>query len=351
MKPRKLKLIPKPDLGVLAGIFFIAMALFPQSVYSGARQGLNLWAQILVPSMLPYFILAEILMNSGSLEKIGKMLSPIMWPIFRLPGPAGLGLALGYSSGFPMGAVVSNRLYEAGYLDRRQASQLLAFTNNASPGFLLTSVAAGMLQVPAIGGLLALCHYGANLVYGCVLGRLLNRRSSSFSKLKTLTASAPPPPTALKTPSSSKSFSVLVTESIHTGIQSMLVLGGYILIFSAGIRLLQDLKLLWPISVFFRQLLPNSLSSGPLSQALAAGLFEMTLGLNQISQIPLSLADKTAFCLIILGWSGFSIQAQVAGMVGSSKLQIRYYLLGRLVQPLLSIAILSFCLYLLQFSF
>jgi sporulation integral membrane protein YlbJ len=352
----------KTTFGWLAACFFIAMALFPQSIYQGARQGLNLWAEVLVPSMLPFFILAEILMASGLLNRLGFWLSPIMEPLFHLPGTAGLGLALGYTSGFPMGTVISSRLYKEGYLDRQQAARLLAFTNNASPGFVLTSLAAGMLKKPAVGGLILFCHYGANIIYGFFLGRLAAVKQRNKSRLawgrlsSTSTACVSPAVTSAfitsagKTPdvtsaasaAAKSSSAVIITESIRSSIQNMLNLGGFVMIFSALLQLFTDLKLLWLLAWGISSLLPPTISQGSLAQALAAGLFEMTLGLSQTSQVALPLTQKIYYCLLILGWSGFSIQAQVLGIAGSAHLNMRYYLAGRIIQPLLSIAIFQF---------
>jgi len=322
-------------MGWLAACFFIAMAIFPQSVYSGARRGLSLWAEVLVPSMLPFFMLAEILMASGLLNKLGFLLSPVMEPLFHLPGTAGLGLALGYTSGFPMGAVISSRLYSEGFLDHQQASRLLAFTNNASPGFVLTSLAAGMLNAPATGKLILFCHYGANFIYGIILGLLpAGRKSQSKSLLKNDNVSS------LKiNENQALSPGALLSESIRISIQNMLSLGGFVVIFSAGLQLLNDLKLLWLLAAAISRILPPSLNQGPLAQALAAGLFEMTLGLYQTTQVSIDLTQKVIFCLLIMGWSGFSIQAQVSGIVGLSRLDLRYYFAGRLFQPLISVAI------------
>ena len=351
--------------GAAAAAFFLAMALFPQSIYSGARRGLDLWAGILVPSMLPFFILAEILMGSGILQILGRLLQPLMRPLFNLPGAAGLGLALGYTSGFPMGAVITGRLYTEHYLSRDEAARLLAFTNNSSPGFLLTSLAAGMLTCPEAGGLLALCHYGSNLLFGLLLG-LYSRfaknhamKTKAGSRQISLKTTAPAGAFSLSShgkaagsaseTNSSASLSRLVTTAISSAIQSILSLGGYVLLFSAGIKLLEDLGLLSWIAALFQFCLPEGLEAVGLSRALAAGLFEMTLGLNLLTSLSLPLQQVFPYCLVLLGWSGFSVQAQVAGLAGSARLPLGYYLWGCFMQPLLSLVLFILCRCLLRF--
>lgn len=336
------------------------MALFPGSIYAGARRGLDLWAGILVPAMLPFFILAEILMGSGILRLLGRVLSPVMRPFFNLPGAGGLGIALGYTSGFPMGAVISSRLYEEGFLKRDEAGRLLAFTNNSSPGFLLTSLAAGMLNNPAFGLLFVLCHYGSNLLFGMILG-ITSRfptkrvgkkdggaayrakdthRQQETGEAEAIRATAP-------RSDSASSFSKIITESISSAIQSILALGGFVLLFAAALQLLEDLYLLDRLARLFTFFLPAGLYVAPLSKALATGFIELTLGLRQLTALPLAAADMITYCLILLGWSGLSIQAQVMGLAGSARLPLKYYLMGCILQPLLSLILLRFCLFLL----
>lgn len=334
--------------GLAAAVFFVAMAIFPQSVYSGARRGLDLWAGILVPSMLPFFILAEILMGSGILRVLGQLLRPLMRPLFNLPGEAGLGLALGYTSGFPMGAVITGRLYGGDYLSADEAGRLLAFTNNSSPGFLLTSLAAGMLATPSAGWLLALCHYGANLFFGFCLGQYSRLRRSTAGRGTANNAAGRIAESGLAAGGAGSipaakpaSFSRLVTSSISSAIQSILSLGGYVLLFSAAIQLFEDLGLLGRLAAGLQPLLPGSLSAVGLSRALAAGIFEMTLGLNLLTSLSLPLKQVIPYCLLLLGWSGLSVQAQVAGLAGSARLPLKYYAMGCFLQPLLSLLLFS----------
>lgn len=359
-------------LGFAAAGFFICMALFPGSIYAGARRGLDLWAGILVPAMLPFFILAEILMASGILRLLGRLLSPVMGPLFNLPGAGGLGIALGYTSGFPMGAVISSRLYQEGFLRRDEAGRLLAFTNNSSPGFLLTSLAAGMLGNPAFGLLFVLCHYGSNLIFGMLLGiasrfpirKAAKKRGGAaaggWAKETGWRQQAEEAKEAAAKEAEAKaigdtsrrsdlapSFSRIITESISSAIQSILALGGFVLLFAAALQLLEDLYLLERLARLFAFFLPAGLYVAPLSKALATGFIELTLGLRQLTAIPLAAADMVTYCLIILGWSGLSIQAQVMGLAGTARLPLKYYLMGCIVQPLLSLILLRFCLFLL----
>ena len=100
-------------LFLLAIVFMtICMFLFPEAAYQGASNGIRTWVVHLLPSLLPFFIVANLLFSLGFVRFLGVLLEPIMRPVFRLPGEAGFALALGFTSGFPMGAILTTSLCE-----------------------------------------------------------------------------------------------------------------------------------------------------------------------------------------------------------------------------------------------
>jgi Ni/Fe-hydrogenase subunit HybB-like protein len=64
----------------------IAMVQYPKPTFDAAIMGLNLWWNVVFPSLLPFFILSEILMGLGVVHFIGVLLEPLMRPVFNVPG-------------------------------------------------------------------------------------------------------------------------------------------------------------------------------------------------------------------------------------------------------------------------
>ena len=147
----------------------LAMLCYPQAAYDGACRGLETWITHLLPSLLPFFIAADLLLSLGFVRFLGVLLEPVMRPLFRLPGEAGFAVALGFTSGFPMGAILTASLKEQSLCTPQEAARLAAFTNNSSPLFLLISVPLSMLHQPQLGVLLLSAHYLANLTIGILL--------------------------------------------------------------------------------------------------------------------------------------------------------------------------------------
>ncbi|MCE5286924.1 MAG: sporulation integral membrane protein YlbJ, partial [Pelosinus sp.] len=69
-----------------AVLITLAMVVYPKDAFDSAITGLNLWWNVVFPSLLPFFVLSEILMGLGVVHFIGVLLEPLMRPLFNVPG-------------------------------------------------------------------------------------------------------------------------------------------------------------------------------------------------------------------------------------------------------------------------
>lgn len=67
-------------------LFTIALVVFSKTNLSATKSGLLLWANNVIPSLFPFFIATELLGYTNIVSKIGKLLNPIMRPLFNVPG-------------------------------------------------------------------------------------------------------------------------------------------------------------------------------------------------------------------------------------------------------------------------
>lgn len=312
----------------------IMMLFYPQAAYEGACRGLETWTTHLLPSLLPFFIAADLLLSMGFVRFLGVLLEPVMRPLFRLPGEAGFAVALGFTSGFPMGAVLTASLKEQKLCTAQEAARLAAFTNNSSPLFLLISVPISMLHQPQLGALLLAAHYLANVTIGILLRftappsrqyivpRHLLR--SAFAQMQQYQAQHRQP------------LGAMLGQAVQKGIDSIVKIGGFVLLFSVLLSLLQATGLLVLLQNLFAAVLGLFQLSPDLSAALSAGLFEMTLGAQTAAESQAFLLQKLMVISFILGWSGLSIQAQVSSILASQTISARLYCLCRPVQGFLA---------------
>ena len=304
-------------------IIFILLLFSPEAAFSGAMRGLKLWAMTLLPSLLPFLILSELLLSSNIVYQLGRLLEPVMRPLFHLPGVCAFALALGFTSGFPMGASASASLARENLCTKKEAARLAAFTNNSSPLFILSAVAVGMLSRADVGIILLIAHYGANLILGVLLGFLANKDISA--RRLSLPPSVEP-----------SSIWQSLTKAVKHGTAAIINIGGFVTLFSVIVALGEKIGLFALTNQFFAFLLRVLGLAAEGQSALSYGLFEMTLGVNEMSSAAAPFLLKLAIISFIMGWGGLSVQAQVCAILAEEGISTKYFLLLRPLQAILS---------------
>ena len=122
--------------------FTICLLIFSKQNLSATKDGLWLWANSVVPSLLPFFIATELLSYTNVTYFLGKLLNGIMRPIFNVPGEGSFAFIMGIISGYPTGAKILVNFRENQIASREECERLLAFTNNSGPLFIIGTVGA-----------------------------------------------------------------------------------------------------------------------------------------------------------------------------------------------------------------
>ncbi len=315
----------------------LGMFLYPQDVLSSATAGLTLWWRFVLPALLPFFILSELLIGQGFVHFLGVMLEPLMRPLFHLPGRASFVVVMGYTSGFPMGAVLTARLRQKGELTREEGERLLAFTNNPSPGFMFGAVASGMLGKPNLGILLACSVYLANLVVG-LLFRFY--RSNTVFKQMTPTPSLKRALQEMRQAQAldGRPFGQILGDSIRNSATTVISVGGFLVFFSVVIRLLTTWHVTSLLATLFHPLFGGLLSLRGL-ESIINGLFEMTLGCQgTIETFPI-LSQQVGLLTFLMGWGGLSVFAQVASFTGETDLRLGPFVIARVLHAFLALGL------------
>jgi len=309
-------------------ILAIFMAINPQQTVQAAASGFQLWYQILVPALLPFFIVADLLVSLHFVNLIGALLEPIMRPVFRLPGCSALVIAMGFTSGFPMGAVLSRRLLEEKLITPQETERLVSFTNNSSPLFIIGAIGVGMFSSAPLGYLLAVSHYAANLAVGFIWGRLSVPTSSTVSIS---------PRKAFQNlwnqlSNENKDIGGLLGNAVNTSIKNLLAIAGFVVLFSVMTRMFTVWGIMDYLAHFLTWVLSSINFSYPVCFGIGIGLFEITLGSKTIAATGDPVLIKLLAVSIIMGFSGFSIIAQVMSIVAGLPVRLSFYLWSRFIQ-------------------
>jgi sporulation integral membrane protein YlbJ len=336
-----------PYLVAFAACFMtIAMVEYPKDTFDSAVMGLNLWWNVVFPALLPFFILSEILMGLGIVHFIGVLLEPLMRPLFNVPGIGAFALSMGLASGYPMDAVITCKFRKNKLCSAVEAERLLSFTNTADPLFMFGAVAVGMFAMPEIGAILAAAHYLSSFLVGIIFrfyGRdrdepqpppLKNNHSIIVRAFQALAAAKR---------ADHRDFSQLLGDSVKTSMNTIFLIGGFIMIFSVFLRIIASVGLTNYLNIFFAYGLELIGYHASLSQSLVSGLFEIDLGALVASQTDAPLSEKVAITSAIIAWSGLSVHGQVASIVIESGIRMTPYVIGRCIHAVLA-AIISIIL-------
>ena len=282
--------------------FYICLLLFllfhPKEALTGVKNGLGLWLNIMLPTLLPFLILTGALLKTGNIRKLLKP-SAFFWKTFFGLSPAGAYvLILGLLCGYPMGAKLAHDLYINQQISRREGEYLLTFSCNASPAFII-SYLSGILLKNKISAVQMILTFLAADLFCMLFFRFVVYRghtvdSVCVNKIK-------------KETYQQDSIGVILDVSIMDGFETITRLGGYILLFSL---ILASISFYWP---FHAQ-----------SCMLFTAPLELTTGLKQIASAPLPWKSRYLASMLLTSFGGFCVMAQTKSVLENSLSLIPY---------------------------
>lgn len=144
-----------------------------------------LFANSVLPSLLPFFIATELLSYSGIIPYLGKALNKFMRPIFNVPGEGAFAFIMGIISGYPIGAKIVTNFRQNGICTKEEGERLIAFTNNSGPLFIIGTVGISLFFDTRTGILLFLSHILACFTVGFVFRFWKKKSKNKFEYAST----------------------------------------------------------------------------------------------------------------------------------------------------------------------
>lgn len=301
--------------------FFILLLIDPESVLLSGKKAADLCLSIIIPSLLPFFVISRLILKTGAIHVISRLFGPVIRPLFNLPGQAAFPLVTGWFSGYPSGAKVTVDLYENGLLTKKEAQRLLAFCNNSGPLFIAGAVGTGFFRSPKLGLLLLVCHLLASISVGIVYGLFSRMKGSGGETGK---------PVRVDTKVSMNGH--MLTDAILDSVKVLLQISGTIIFFAVLVQTLETAGIFTAIGNLFVSRQADAFMEG--LKAFVAGSLEITYGLYLLSTsagIPLYL--KTLLTAFLCGFGGFSVHTQVTGLC-PGEIKLKEYFWGKLAHGL-----------------
>ena len=305
--------------GIFVTALFAAMLIFPQAVFSGAEEGLLLWFQIIFPTLFPFLVVTSLLLSSGGLNLITRLFGGLFRRIFRVTQNGAFAVLAGFLCGYPMGAKVTADLLRAEKISDREARYLLSFCNNTSPVFIINFIVwktfgDERLMLPTL-----LILIGSPVLMSFIFRRIYLKGRHPF----------PEPSAALKEKKTRFDFSVL-DSCMMNSFEAIVKVGGYIILFSVLLSLLEEL-------------------SGQNSILMAAApALEVTNGILLLSSSVSDPGLRYAAVLGLTSFGGLCSAAQTKCMLERTGLSVIPYIIQKLTTAAAA-SLLSF-IYLALFS-
>jgi len=309
--------------------------MHPTDMITAAKDGLLLWFNQVLPSLLPFVVGANLLAGLGFIHFLGALTAPIMVPLFKIPGSGAYALLSGFTSGYPMGAKAVAYLRETGKIQQQEAQRLIAFSNNAGPLFIVGFIGTSLFGSTKSGYILLISHITAAIVMGLVLRFFSKTSEVSTINQKHMESSLKLAFKELLTfrQDHYKGFGQALGTSIKNAMESMVLIGGYIIVFCVLIKALE-------ISGLFESL--NKLTGIPWLTGFVAGILEVANGAKMISQGSLPNPTTLSATAALISFGGLSVHGQTAHFIRNIDIKIAPYLVAKCLQAVMAGAICLF---------
>lgn len=297
--------------------FLLLLIIYPNVSLNGAKEGINLWLFIVVPSLFPFFVINDILMAINVPENIAKLFTPIVKKIFNVSGYGAYAFIMSIFSGYPSGAKIVCDLIKDNKISPKEGQKILTFSSTSGPLFIIGAVGCGMLKSNIAGYVLYISH---------IMGAILNGMLYRFIIKKESKNKVYSNPYTLKDYSPFEIFAISIKDSLIT----CGLIGGYIIIFSVIIYLLREIQYFKIIEIFLKRYFHISdFYALTISNLLEASL-EISNGSKIISVLNNSFIYKLYLLSFIIAFSGISIIGQVSGIINSTGINIKLYILSKI---------------------
>ncbi|EPZ60172.1 putative membrane protein [[Clostridium] sordellii ATCC 9714] len=215
-------------------LLILGIILFPSDSINAAKNGYKIWTDTLIPSLLPFIIAANLIVKLKFIDVIGLIINPITRKLFNVSGKSSLVFAISTVSGYPVGAKLASELRQNNEISKFEAQRLVSFCSTSGPLFIVGAVSVGMFNNPPLGYLILICHYLSALTVGFLFknyGRetiICDKTNFNFEVNKIIS----------KRRNENKGFFVLFGDAVFSGVNTILMVGGFVIVFSVVFKIL-----------------------------------------------------------------------------------------------------------------
>lgn len=281
----------------------------------------GIWKNNIFPSLFPFFVLSDFLINYGFIELVSELFKPVMSKLFKVKSVGAFVFIMSLISGFPSNSKYVRELYMNGLINEYEGTKLLTFTHFSNPLFILGTISILFLNNREIGFLILICHYFGNIIVGFLFRNyyISNSINSKISLRKAIISMHN------KRLSNNKTFGEIMTSSLMNGINTLLLVFGVVTLF-----------------LVLTTIISNNINLPPYYQCILNGLIEMTQGLKYVSLLEIPLKIKGTLSIMFISFGGLSVHIQLLSIISDTKIKYFPFFVARVIHACVSSLIFYF---------
>ena len=283
-------------------LIFIFGNFFVIDLKSIILESSNIWLYNLVPSMLPFYVISDLLINYGLIDILAFLFKKIINKLFNVSENASFVIFFSMFTGFPSSAKYLKNLLDLNYISIEDANKIIRFTHFSNPLFIINVIGNTIIGNKKIGFLILLSHYLSNFIIGFLY------RKEQTQKITT------------KRIKNTKSFGSILTASFINSFDSLLIVLVSLITF----------KILTSIIFHYFE-----------SNFIISSLLEITQGLFALKYLTLNIELKALIAVAMISFGGFCIHTQVYSILSETKISYKNYFFSRILHVIIATTILT----------
>ena len=296
-------------------IFSITIFLILYNSYEimeSIRFSFSLCINNLFPSLIPFMLLSNVLINYNFINDLSDILKNITTKFFKVNKNCSFALIMSMISGSPSNAKYLKDLSDNNLIDDIDIQKCLNFCHFTNPIFIIGTIGYNFLKDKKLGLIILISHFTSSFIIG-----LFNKKRKNI-KINNLNIK-----------NNKNNFISILKSSINSTIDTLFLILGII-----------------TTCIIITTIIDNIFNINNNYKFLF-GLLEITQGLKYLSLSNLDINIKTIISSFIISFGGLCIHAQVFSILNNKKIRYMPYLISRIIQGILSSIITYFLIYII----
>lgn len=353
------------------------------SVYSkSCLNAISVWALNVLPMLLPFFIFTRIIVSICPPKK--SVLDKPFKKFYNTPNGSFLIFFLSVISGYPMGAKLISNMYENKYIDNDDALAMLSFCSISGPMFMIGTVGVSIFHSYKAGLIIMIANLLASIFNGLIFRKRIKskqiynkKEDNNFLKgsnlqIKNVDLALNREKNLNKTDKikdiniekdrienrfikekledktyeykekkieqnsdNKKESSNILADSVYDSLNSILIVGVYIMLSFLIIDLLKNIGFISNVASAICGVF-NVTDKQNVVESVLSGLVEITRGNLDLATTNISLQAKTIISSGLIGFGGISVLMQSSAFIKNLNLPINSIVTQKVCQGLLS---------------